>query len=335
MSAATRKGAVVVAIDDAGTAADAVDWASAEAAARRCPLRIVHALRSPLPADPYVLAPSVENFFTARTTAETLLGNAATRAGSVASDIVISTRLLRGTPRHALLEVAHGAQLLVLGSRALRGVLARSVSVHVAAHATCPVVIIHPAQGLSGPGWSPPRVVVGVDASPASTAAVGYAFGAARQRGLPLIAVRAWSPDRPGDPADRSVDPEAIWGTKTLAEFLARRSLDRALARWRPEFGDVAVHATIVRGDPAQVLIAQSHGAALLVIGSRARGHLRGTVSGSVSQALLRDGHSPLAVIHHDPLTAQPPAIAPPEHNPRPNGTGRRDTPRYRRRPGP
>ena len=47
---------VVVDIDDRATAEDALDWAPAEAEARGCPLRVVHAFQPPVPADPYGVA---------------------------------------------------------------------------------------------------------------------------------------------------------------------------------------------------------------------------------------------------------------------------------------
>jgi nucleotide-binding universal stress UspA family protein len=49
---------VVVGVDDHGSAHDALDWATAEAAARGCPLRLVHAFQPPLPADPYGAVPA-------------------------------------------------------------------------------------------------------------------------------------------------------------------------------------------------------------------------------------------------------------------------------------
>ena len=316
---------VVVAVDDVGTAADALDWASAEAAARPCPLRIVHAF-PPLPPDPYCIAAATENLLTARTAAEVVLRKAAARAHSVASDIEVSTTGLPGTPSHILLGQAAGARLLVLGSRArrgLRGLLTRSVSIHLAAHAPCPVVVVRPAQAVEAPGWSPPRIVVGVDGR--ESAALGFAFHAARQRGLPLFALRAWTPDRPAD-------LEGISGPRTLAELLARRALEHALERWRPDFPDVAVHTTLVRGDPAQALINHSHRAALLVIGTRGHGHFRGTVLGSVSQTVLQHGHSPIAVIHDTP-TEPTPAVPDGGHRSgRDLRSGRRDRPRGRRR---
>jgi hypothetical protein len=48
MNRGGEQGAVVVTVDDDGSAADAVDRAAAEAANRGCPLRIVHAFRPPL-----------------------------------------------------------------------------------------------------------------------------------------------------------------------------------------------------------------------------------------------------------------------------------------------
>ena len=51
-----KPGPVVVGVDEAGSAEDAADWATAEAAARGCPLRAVHAFRPPLPTDAYGFA---------------------------------------------------------------------------------------------------------------------------------------------------------------------------------------------------------------------------------------------------------------------------------------
>lgn len=326
---------VVVAIDDAGSAGDAVDWASAEAATRGCPLRVVHAFRPPLPADPYGVIPPVDSLLTGRTAAESILREAVARARSVASDLEVSARLLSGTPVRALLDEAVGARLLVLGNRGLcglRALLARSVTVQVAAHVSCPVVVIRPPQGAGDPGWSRPRVVVGVDARGSCTPAVGFAFQAARQRGIPLTAVHAWTPDPPAD-------LEAISGPRTMAEVLAGRTVEHALDRWRSEFADVPLGTTLVPGDPVHALVAESRGAALLVVGSRGRGHVLGTMLGSVSQSVLHHGHSPLAIIRHDSaLTTQPPAgrvtDSVPERDQAPGhdkGSGRRSTPRNRR----
>jgi nucleotide-binding universal stress UspA family protein len=142
---------------------------------------------------------------------------------------------------------------------------------------------------------------VGIDAAGSCPSAVGFAFQAARQRGVPLIALHAWTSDPPAD-------LEAVSAPASVAEALASRTLERALHHWHAEFTDVPVHTALVRGDPEHALIAQSHGAALLVVGTRGRGHVLGTVLGSVSQAVLRHATSPVAIIRHDDALTTPSA---------------------------
>lgn len=330
MSPRRGRAPVVVGIDDAGYAGNAVDWAAAEAAARGCPLHVVHAFHPPISVDPYGVISPMDGLFTARAAAESCLREAVSRAGSVASDVEVSALLLLGPPAYALLHEVVAAQLLVLGSRGLcglRGLLARSVSVQVAARAPCPVVVVRPRRGAGDPGWSPSRVVVGVDATASCTPAVGFAFQAARQRGIPLFAVHAWTPDPPAD-------LEGIAGPPALAEALARRTLERALDRWRSEFTDVPVHTALVRGDPEHALVTQSRGAALLVVGTRGRGQVLGTVFGSVSQAVLHHGCCPLAIIRHDNSGTPQSAAVPERDQGSSHGRsfGRWSSPRNRRR---
>jgi nucleotide-binding universal stress UspA family protein len=299
----TRGSVVVVGIDGIGTADDALDWATAEAAARGCRLRIVHAFHPPLLVDPYGVVPPLGDLPVVWAGAEQVLASAVARARSVAPDLPVTSRLLQATAVSALLGEARDACVLVLGSRGrrgLRGRWSRSIPVQVAAHAPCPVVIIRLPDVLDA-RLSPPRVVVGVDASTSCTGALGFAFHAAGQRGVPLIAVHAWTPDPPGD-------LEAVTGPSALAEALAGRILDRALDRWRSAFAAVSVHTVLVRGEPAHALIATSHGAALLVIGTRGRGRVMKAVLGSVSDTVLRHSRCPLAIIHYD--TARTPHSA-------------------------
>jgi nucleotide-binding universal stress UspA family protein len=312
MTAVGSEDPIVVAVDDGGTSDDAVDWAAAEAATQRCPLRIVHALRPAIPADPYGVLPPIDSrSATAHTAAEAVLQEAVARAHAIASDIDVSARLLRGALVRALLAQAGDARLLALGRRSpghravgrWRGLLTRSICVHVAAHSSCPVVVVRPPQDTDDHDRMPARVVVGVDSTRSCMAAVGFAHRAARQRGIPLIAVHTWTPDPPAD-------LEMISGPPPLAEVLGRQVLGRALRRWRREFPDVPVHTALVRGSPESALLRYSRGAALLVVGTRGRGPLRGAVRGSVSQTLLQHGHSPLAIIGHDNLPARSAAIS-------------------------
>lgn len=293
MNPGGARAAVVVGVDHSGSACDAVDWAAAEAATRGCPLRIVHAFHPLLPADPYGVASPIDSLVAARAVGESVLRAHAARARGVASDLDVATRLLCGSAVRALLDEASRARLLVTGSRGLhglRGLLARSVSVQVAARATCPVVVVRPVRGEDRSG-APPRVVVGVDGSSACGPEIGFAFQAARQRGVPLAAVHAWAPDPPAD-------LEAVCGPPAMAEAIARRRLDRALERWHAQYPDVPVVTTLVPDDPARAIAAESRGAALVVVGSRGRGQLAGTGRGSVSRSVLGRARGPIAVVH-------------------------------------
>ena len=71
---------------------------------------------------------------------------------------------------------------------AVASLVAGSTALDLAAGARCPVVIVH--GRASGQAQGP--VVVGVDGSPMSEAAIAHAFGEASIRGVPLVALHTW-----------------------------------------------------------------------------------------------------------------------------------------------
>ena len=298
---------VVVGVDAAGSAEAAVDWATAEAATRGCPLRIVHAFRPPLPADGYGVVAPIDTVSWAQTAGRLVLHEAVARARSITSDIEVSTGLMPGTAARALRLEARNAQLLVVGSRGRSGLpalLSRSVGHHVARRSPCPVIVIHPAapgveSAHQGAGPSAPRVVLGIGPLSPGTAAIDFAFHAARQRGVPLIALSAWTPDT-------AADIETIPGPPALAEAAAGRALEQALGDWRQQFPAVPVIPKLVCAEPAHALIGESIGAALLVVGSRSRRHIQQLLLGSLSQTVLHRARCPVAVIDYSRTTARP-----------------------------
>src|SRR5690606_18202537 len=97
-------------------------------------------------------------------------------------------------PAPGLIEAGKGADLLVVGARGLggfRGLLLGSVSQQVLHHAHGPVAIVHPPRDDAG---EPPseRIVVAVDGSDQSRAAVRWALEEAALRHAPVEAVHAW-----------------------------------------------------------------------------------------------------------------------------------------------
>ncbi|MCU7729502.1 universal stress protein [Actinoplanes sp. KI2] len=133
-------------------------------------------------------------------------------------------------------------------------------------------------------------VVVGVDGSPSSKAALRWALDQARLTKARLRAVIAWEvPTFTGWGAGAHQDFGAAAG-KLLGE-----SVREALGYDPPP--DVEVLEVVLPGHPAQVLIDQSAHAALLVVGSRGHGGFAGTLLGSVSQLCLQHAHCPVLVV--------------------------------------
>lgn len=104
-----------------------------------------------------------------------------------------------------------------------------------------------------------------MDGSSACAAALGVAFGTAAQRGLPVTAMHAWSPDVPAD-------HEAVCGPYQVAEERTR-------------------------ADPASVLIRESEGAVLVVVGSRGHGAARAALRGSASRTVAERARCPVVVV--------------------------------------
>jgi nucleotide-binding universal stress UspA family protein len=288
-----RVGAPVVAgVDGSECGLAAVRWAAAEAARRHRPLRLVAA--HAWPAGGLVGDPGL-GVDPAAVLREVVLGHLDVAAGvaeQVAPDVAVQQVEVTGHAVPVLQVESARAELVVLGDRGLggfTGLLIGSVAVGLAAHATCPVVVVR------GPGpdlrLSPPEpVVVGVDGSPTSEAAVAFAFEAAALREVPLVAVHVWR--------DPVVDPTMA----ALVDWDALESDERVvlaerLAGWSAKYPDVPVRRLLARDHPARALIAESGRAQLVVVGSRGRGGVRGMLLGSVSQALLHHAHCPVAVV--------------------------------------
>jgi nucleotide-binding universal stress UspA family protein len=279
---------VVAAVADADPADDAVEWAAAEAAARGAQLVVVHVVRVPATWDPLGLVPLTDG---AEPIGAEVLTPALQRAAAVASENPLCGRLLRGAPLPALLGVSRGAGLLVLGGSggARRRPHHRSLAGRVAARACCPVAVVRSRPRVPA-GPVRPRVVVGVDVSRGAPATLEFAFRAAGRRGVPLVAVHAWGSDVPAD-------LEGVCGSPAAGEARAREALDRALGPWRRRFDDVPVEECLRRADPVAALVTESQGAALLVVGSRGRGAVRGAAGGSVGRAVLLRAAAPTVVV--------------------------------------
>jgi nucleotide-binding universal stress UspA family protein len=139
------------------------------------------------------------------------------------------------------------------------------------------------------------RIVVGVDGSPASRTALAWALNEARLRQAAVEAVHAWqfpavALSNFGGQAEPVLAPEDV-------EKAADELLHNTIREVAGDDCDVAVTATLARGHPADVLVAVSKEAHLLVVGSRGHGGFAGMLLGSVSNHVVLHAHCPVVLI--------------------------------------
>jgi nucleotide-binding universal stress UspA family protein len=203
----------------------------------------------------------------------------------------------QGDAREELVRAAQDwpADLVVLGARglgAVAGLLLGSVSLAVAQHAPCPVLVVpHGARPVLG-------VLVAVDGSEAAQRAASFAAALPLAPGVAihLLAVV----ERPRYP---STAPAAAAGLLRAAidDTIAERTaaLERALAQAAAAFGERALQRLLVVGHPAEEIVraADGHRVDLVVVGARGLGAVKRLLLGSVSEAVLRDAQRAVLVV--------------------------------------
>jgi len=202
-----------------------------------------------------------------------------------------SVSVVEVPPTTALIEASSQASLLVVGARghsALSGVVIGSVSQHVSAHAACPVVVVRPAPHALN------RVVVGIDGSPGSTAALEFAAEHASLAGAALTVIYAWRSLSHG----RGALMGAPFENHFTAEMnSAERVLSEAVAGLGERYPDVKLDTEAIPVVPTRCLADASAAASLLVVGSRGRGAFAGMLLGSTSQSVLHHALCSVAVV--------------------------------------
>jgi nucleotide-binding universal stress UspA family protein len=140
-----------------------------------------------------------------------------------------------------------------------------------------------------------PRVVVGVDGSAESVAALAWAKRYATATGATITAVLAWHYPPAGlAPAAR---PQPI--TEDVRADM-QAVLDKTVADVFNGTGAGRVQTRIAYGHPAQVLTSESADADLLVVGNRGHGAFTGMTVGSVSMHCVSNSHCPVVVVRGD-----------------------------------
>lgn len=206
----------------------------------------------------------------------------------------VTTALRFGSAAAAMLEAERPGDLLVVGThghRPVARVLLGSTSTSLVTHAHEPVLVVRS-------GAVPPEapVVVGVDGSPSSVAAVRAAAAEADHAGVPLRAVVAVPP---------VVDPMGFTSGPDTQEIEEAQALvAEALAGLHDQYPDLLIERVVSQTHPVLALVRASRQARLLVLGSRGRGTFRSMLLGSVSRETVQRATTSVLVVR--PAAAAP-----------------------------
>lgn len=292
MSTTAAARPVVVGFDGSSPGDAAFAWAVRESERRDVPLHVLVArgLLYPVAAGYGLTTPWPEDL------ESEVAAQARERVAALGAGRAVVVESVAGTPAAFLVDASREAELVVVGRRRqsmLGEAFSGSTSSQVAAHASCPVVVVDEEFDVPADG----PIVVAVDGSSSNDPAVGFAFERAAALGVPVVAIHSWWVDVP-----QTFD--APWlSEERVAELEEhhRGRLDVALAGWSAKFSEVTVHPRLRRAMPVEAVVAEAEAdkAQLIVVGSRGHGGFVGLLLGSVSQGLLhRDRPCPLVVVH-------------------------------------
>ena len=238
----------------------------------------------------------------AASTVETFAANSPAAAARVAlmdqaervrdshPDITVSSELVSGDPVDELARFSNQTTLVVVGTDRQRGGAIRygwSVGAKLAASAHGPVAIVPASHDGQGRG-----IVVGIDGSPASDAAVEFAAAEAGRTGQPLHLVHAWQ-ELP------------IWMDAQVPDAAYLRSveethshiLDDCLLDLDQRHPGLNTDRTLVRGPAHRAVLDAAEHAALIVVGNHGLHGLKRILLGSVSHSIILDAVSPVVVV--------------------------------------
>jgi nucleotide-binding universal stress UspA family protein len=286
MNVPTSRDPVVVGVSRSAATVWAVRWAADQAAARGLPLLIVHAQEWPSAVSSEEAVPGAAGRLWAshfRAAGQARVDTARAGALQAHPGLDVSVLVAEGRPHDVLRRFGGEASQVVVGTRLLSDVesaFVRSRGAGLLGQLACPVALV-PCPGEQQPEHGR-TVVVGVDGSAASEAAVAFAYEEAELTGARLAAVEV----RRAHHAARDGFYEE-----------SRLELAEALAGWHEKFPQVDVEQRVLSGYPAHLLAEAARHADCLVVGSHGRGGWHEALLGSTTRSLVHRTHSPLVVV--------------------------------------
>jgi nucleotide-binding universal stress UspA family protein len=266
-------GTIVCGVDHSPGARNAATVGGGLAGRLGSRLLLVHAVPLPLPSREAGVAPPTSFVMVdqMREAGATLLEEI---AGELGAGLEIERRVQIGGAAEVIAAAAEdaGAELVVVGSRGLGSVgalLLGSVSRSLATRGPCPALIVPASAPALGDG----PIVCAVDDGEGARAALSAAADVAGRLGVQLLVVTVEANDGPSPAAVERLVGDVGLGTTTKT--------------------------IVMHGEPAAAIVeaAGSHGAGMIVIGSRGRGALAASVLGSVSSSVAGRSDRPVLVV--------------------------------------
>jgi nucleotide-binding universal stress UspA family protein len=281
---------VLVGVDESACAKEALAWAAADAAARQTRLTVATVVDLPQLGDVPLTG---QMLAAARPAAQQIVYDAIERTRELAPGVQVQVRVASGNPAAELLRLAEDADEVVVGSHGaseFAALLIGSVGTQVAEHARGPAVVVR-SRSVAGP------VVVAIDNSPHSDAALEYGFAYADRHNLPLVALHVYPLGAVVYPAMLyPVPPHPATQKRSRIRAEAARTSGHSVERWTEKFPDVAARTDVTEGTAVHELVEASKTAGLLVVGTRGHGGLAGMLIGSVSHGVMRHAHCPVVI---------------------------------------
>lgn len=280
---------IAVGVDGSAPGHFAVRWAVRHAVATGAALRLVHVIGSDL------ASMGTRTNDEAVRDARAVLEGEKEYAHSRGPGVDVDVEVRHGNPMRELIDVSREADLVVVGTHKtgfIRGRVFGSRSIVLAAGSRTPVAVIPESTGRKRAG-----VIVGVDDSEASHAAVRFGAVEARRTGNSLRLISAW---RLPELAQVEVHPDS----DRRHQAAVREMLDAQAERVREEFPDVDVHVRLIRLSPAEALVDASASAALVVLGNSGPVSDNQGLLGSVAHDVLVNLAGPTVIVHADEAPA-------------------------------
>ena len=215
-------------------------------------------------------------------------------ARTMGLEIEVGGETVLGAPGYALVSAAHDDDTVVIGATSHPGRitdLLGSVATVVTHRAKGPVVVVH---GSGRTDEAIRRIVVGVDGSPASDAALLWATEEALRADAELVLVHGWIYPYVGSRTSVSEPRDEM-------RLDAMRVLEACAVRTNEVAPAVTCHSIITEEGPAKAILDAAEGADLVVVGSRGHGGFAALLLGSVRRTVVQHSPCPVAVIRpHD-----------------------------------